>query len=62
MFEVSGVQGDMGALFPPAKITDVNVEEQISKVSYELSWTAPGESLDEGTGKFSVFKILLFTL
>jgi len=35
--------------FPPNKITDLSAE--IQEDSVLLSWTAPGEDLDQGTGK-----------
>lgn len=47
-FSVSLPPGVSPPNFPPNKITDLNAEIEEDKVM--LTWTAPGEDMDQGTG------------
>ncbi|KAL7825250.1 hypothetical protein AOLI_G00324570 [Acnodon oligacanthus] len=49
-FVVSVPPGVTPPNFPPNKITDLSAEIQEDTVL--LNWTAPGEEMDEGTGKY----------
>ena len=59
-FDVSGVSGDMDALFPPSKISDLRVEGSTTDEDVMLSWTAVGQSMDDGTGK-SLFSFNIYS-
>ena len=48
-FVVSLPPGVPPPKFPPSKITDLSAE--IQEDTLLLNWTAPGEDLDQGTGK-----------
>lgn len=52
-FTVSGAPPltDHTYVFPPSKITDL--EAKFKDDYIQLSWTAPGNDLDEGKGKFN---------
>ena len=44
--------------YPPGRVTDLKVVAvQFNKMSVTIEWTAPGEQLDQGTGK--IFSFLL---
>lgn len=51
-FTVSGapLPGNPTHVFPPGKITDL--EAKFKDDHIQLSWTAPGNVLDKGKGKF----------
>lgn len=51
---VSGVPPsvDLTQVFPPSKITDL--EAKFKEDHIQLSWTAPGNVLDKGKGKFDI--------
>lgn len=53
-FTVSGAppSGDNTRVFPPNKITDL--EAKFKEDHIQLSWTAPGNVLDEGKGKLDI--------
>lgn len=41
--------------YPPGRVTDLSVvvvNDTAANISIVLKWTAPGDDLDEGTGKF----------
>ena len=59
-FSVLGVPADPHPdVFPPCKITDLEAVKEEEEVI--LSWTAPGEDLDQGQGKFLAFIIYFST-
>lgn len=43
---------DLTQVFPPGKITDL--EAKFKEDHIQLSWTAPGNVLDKGKGKFDI--------
>ena len=53
-FTVTGVPpaGDHAQVFPPSKITDLKANFEEDHI--QLSWTAPGNVLDKGRGKFDI--------
>lgn len=59
-FSVLGVPADPHPdVFPPCKIIDLEAVKEEEEVI--LSWTAPGEDLDQGQGKFLAFIIYFST-
>lgn len=58
-FSVSLPPGVPPPNFPPNKITDLNAEIEEDKVM--LTWTAPGEDMDQGTGTVPNLFLSLFT-
>lgn len=50
--------------YPPGDVTDLSallISETGTEVSIQLTWTAPGDELDSGTGTISVIIKIIVT-
>ena len=59
-FEVENSVKDMNSIIPPARINDLR-RGQMKADSVELTWTAVGASMNDGTGNIYVFNVTYFT-